>query len=955
MTHGDLVAELSLLYRAAGRPSFRKISNEIRERDDMPDTVSHETVSALLGGTFIPRWSKVECVVRQLAFMAVHRPDPETEVQRFLELWAAANDARNGTTAPVEGGEPAAPDLTPPPATPLGGPSTAEPQTSPAPPPNPGFTGRADVLNAMTAKLNGEPWQPLILHGISGVGKTSIAVEFVHRVRADYDVVGWIVAEQVSQARSALVALGARRDLPISHDMGQTVRSMLGRLESADFKWLIVFDNAADPEEIGPLLPAAGGAVIVTTRNADWLDYGRAINVDVLPRADSIRLLQGGSDVSFDEADQLAGRLGDLPLALEQAAAMRSATKISVPEYLRLLGRQATLVLNQGRPRDYPETVASAFSVTFNQVKRESAGTAQLLAMLSCLSAEPVSLTLLRAADDGDIRPPLGRLLGHDAALRDAVRLLRRFGLISALDEGERIQVHRLVQLIVRDSLAPAELDQAYANARRLLVAANPGQPDKTLTWEMHAQIGPHIGPARAVEASERDVRRVVLDQIRYLYLIGDFEGSLRLSEDARLAWAGPQDDWNDDETFACIDRLALAQASLGRYSAADDLYRRAWERLKAEPAFGPRHRRTFRTAIGVAHSSRILGRYDEAQRLEHERIEYYRTSPASDVEEELLRAQSNLAVTYRLVGDFERAKDLDEELVERRRQTYGDENYQTLFSISNLARDLYGLGRYAEALELQQRTIDGLRTRLNSRHLWVLLAERTVALGLRKTGRLAEALRYSRENFKLCSGELGSDNAHTLAAAMTYANTLREVAAADLTGKRSYSLAYSLTIDTVNRYRRRFGDENPLTLAAATNQAAILRAMDERIRARRIGEPAYHALEHRLGAAHPYTQAAAIGLANDLVVDHEHREAVRRLETTLDNARAAGRETHPDMLLCAVNLALIRRELGEESATPALPSCLDDLRAALGPDHPVVVAAGREKRAECDIEPPPF
>jgi hypothetical protein len=412
VTHGDLVAELSLLYRAAGRPSFRKISNEIRERDDMPDTVSHETVNALLGGTFIPRWSKVECVVRQLSAMAVHRPDPDAEVQRFLELWAAANDARNETSAPVlpEGGEPAAHDPTldaPPPGTSLGGPPTVEPQTGSAPPPNPGFTGRADVLNAMTAKLNGEPWQPLILHGISGVGKTSIAVEFVHRVRAEFDVVWWIVAEQVSQARSALVALGARRDLPISQDMGQTVRSMLGRLESADFKWLIVFDNAAGPEEIGPLLPAAGGAVIVTTRNADWLEHGRAINVDVLPRADSVRLLQSSSDVSFDEADQLAGHLGDLPLALEQAAAMRSATKISVSDYLRLLGRQATLVLNQGRPRDYPETVASAFAVTFNQVKRESAGTAQLLAMLSCLSAEPISLTLLRAADDGDIRPPL--------------------------------------------------------------------------------------------------------------------------------------------------------------------------------------------------------------------------------------------------------------------------------------------------------------------------------------------------------------------------------------------------------------------------------------------------------------------------------------------------------------------------------------------------------------------
>ena len=60
-------------------------------------------------------------------------------------------------------------------------------------------------------------------------------------------------------------------------------------------------------------------------------------------------------------------------------------------------------------------------------------------------------------------------------------------------------------------------------------------------------------------------------------------------------------------------------------------------------------------------------------------------------------------------------------------------------------------------------------------------------------------------------------------------------------------------------------------------------------------------------------------------------------------------------MLLCAVNLALIRSELGEETGTASLSSSLDKLRTALGPDHPVVVAAVRGQRAECDIEPPTF
>lgn len=954
MPQVDLVTELLLLYRAAGRPSYRKVSSEIRERPDMPDTVSHETVKALLSGAFIPRWSKVESVVRQLAAMAVHRPDPDTEVQRFLRLWDAENSRTDNHVPwvfdrPTETATVAnRPALDEPPG-------PAEPQIGSVPPRNPVFTGREELLGVMRARLEGEPWQPLVLHGLSGVGKTSLAVEYVYREWERYDVIWWIVAEQVSQARSALVTLGERRDWPVSQDMRQTVVSMLARLESADFRWLIVFDNAAGPGEIAELLPAARGAVIITTRDADWLDRGRAISVDVLPREDSVDLLRARGGISFDEADRLAERLGDLPLALEQAAAMRAATKISVAEYLRRLDQRATLVLDQGRPSDYPETVASAFAVTYTQVRRESAGAAQLLALLSCLSAEPVSLTLLRAADEGDIPPPLGRLLGQDAQLQDAVRLLRRFGLITAIDDGQRVQVHRLVQLIVRDSLTAVEHDQAYRNARRLLVAANPGRPDETITWEMHAQIGPHIGPARLVEDDDSAVRQVVLDHARYLYVLGDFDASLRLSEAARAAWAGPNDVWADEQTFACLDRLANALVGLGRYQEAARLAEQAWLRLSENERFGATHHRTARAASTMAVIRRILGQYADALKLEHYRVNFYERRGDPDLPE-LINAKSNLAVSLRAIGDYAQAREIDESLVAIRSRIDGESHYRTLFAISNLARDLLGLGEYAEALRLQEFGLPGLRARLNTRHPSVILARRTVALGLRKTGQVAEALEVSREHFHVCRGEFGSDHGYTLAAAMTYANTVRMSVTADVAGaSEGHALAYNLSIDTVNRYRRRFGERNPLTLVAATNQAAILRVMGERSRARRTGEPAYQALYQQVGANHPYTQAAAVGFANDLFAAHEEDEAARLLRITLDTAGSAGRAKHPDMLICAINLGLVTRESDWERGQAIVEPALAALRDALGPDHPEVRAASQGQRGECDIEPPPF
>ena len=950
MPQDDLVSQLTILYRAAGQPSFRRISNDIRERDDMPDTVSHETVSGLLSGDVMPRWSKVECVVRILAEMAAHQPDPQLEVQRFLALWTARNDSRSSSPA-----IPATSTL----ITPITETLPVEPSNVALPPRNPGFTGREELLQVMRTRLDGDPWQPLILHGLSGVGKTSIATEFVHRERHRYDVVWWVVAEQVARTRATLAALGERPplELPLSQsDMRQMVNYVLGELERASFSWLIVFDNAGSPDQIRELLPAGRGGVIVTTRDGTWARHGRTVSVDVLPRRDSIALLQSRGSISFDDADQLAERLGDLPLALEQASAMRAAAGIAVTDYLHRLDQQATSVLSEGRPSGYPDTVASAFGLTYDAVKKDSPGAGQLLGMLSCMSAEPISLALLRSADEVAIRPPLGRLLTQPTQLDAAVELLERYGLLTAVDSMQKVQVHRLVQLIVRDSLSPDDRDRAYLNARRLLVAANPSQPDDQLTWEMHAQIGPHLGPARAVEDPNPEVRRVVLDHIRYLYLLGDFDGSLRLSAEARTAWAGPDDRWDDDETFACIDRYALALVGLGRYREANSLYDEAWIRLNSNEKFGSRHDRTARMANGVALVSRILGSYGKALNLERYRVEHY-SNKSDDIDEQLrlLNARLNLAVSFRAIGDFARAREIDDDLVAAWRQLEGDEDYRTQLAISNQARDLYGLGRYAEALELQQNSIATMRQRLSNRHPYVVLATRTVAIALRKTGRIAEALRISREHHLVCQGEWGSDHGHTLAAAITYANAIRAAVAAGVAGDLTYAHAYNTSLRAVNTYRTRFGEANPLTLAAAVNHAIILRAIGERNTARRTSESAYRLLLDQVGAAHPYTHAAAVELANDFSVQHDDEGAARLLRTTLDSARTAQRDQHPDMLICAINLGLVTRTWDPSAGQVLIENGLDGLRAALGPEHPEVLAAARGERGECDIEPPPF
>jgi len=537
VTARALLTELDTLYRAAGRPSLRRISMEIRRNNQMPETVSHETVGAILRGDPGVSWSKVECVVRQLAAMSIHRPDPDREVRRLHATWSDAF------------WRPA--------------PSAARFPSGLVPSRDAAFTGRRDHLELMAATLHDRLRLPLILHGLSGVGKTQLAVEYLHRHAAEYEMVGWITAEDPLLATAELAALGERQGWPTGSDLAQTIRTVLSRLESSSVRWLLIYDNAAAPYDIHPLLPSGGGDVLVTTRDGTWLDRGTPVEVGVFTRAESIELLRTrGHSIEPNDAHQLAERLGDLPLALQQVAAMQADTRVPVREYLRRLDIRGMQELRSAPPGAYPTSVVTAFELSVDQLRAESLAGAQFLEMASCLGVEPISLTLLRAGG-GQLPPPLGRMLNQPDTLTDAIHRLRRYGLMKVTSDG--VQVHRLVQAIVRDMLPEAAREQAYANARRLLTAANPARPADPAAWDMYQRIGPHLPAARMVEATEPDARQTVLDHATYLYETGDYEGSLRLCEQAGDQWS-LDGATGDVQVIECRQLAVAARHALGRF-----------------------------------------------------------------------------------------------------------------------------------------------------------------------------------------------------------------------------------------------------------------------------------------------------------------------------------------------------------------------------------------------------
>src|SRR6266496_898755 len=135
---------------------------------------------------------------------------------------------------------------------------------------NPNFTGRGELLGRLSERLGVGTTVvlPAALHGMGGIGKTQMAVEYIYRHLQDYDVVWWIQATQATQIRTSLTELAQHLRLPGSDDAITAVPAVLEALRVGKpyRRWLLVFDSAEAPDLVRPFFPVGGtGEILVTS------------------------------------------------------------------------------------------------------------------------------------------------------------------------------------------------------------------------------------------------------------------------------------------------------------------------------------------------------------------------------------------------------------------------------------------------------------------------------------------------------------------------------------------------------------------------------------------------------------------------------------------------------------------------------------------------------------------
>ncbi|MET0237248.1 MAG: FxSxx-COOH system tetratricopeptide repeat protein, partial [Kibdelosporangium sp.] len=556
---------------------------------------------------------------------------------------------------------------------------------------NPDFVGRDCLLEQLGKRLI-EPGAtavlPEALHGMGGVGKSQTVVEYIYRHAAEYDVVWWIPAEHGSLITSSFVELARRFDLP-SGSAEVAIPAVLDALRRGQppfSRWLLVFDNADRPDVVSRFFPASGH-IVVTSRNSEWAGVARTVEVDVFARSESIELLRRrGGDISDTDADRLAEALGDLPLAIEQAAAWRALTGMPVDEILRLLDEHLPELLG-GEPPDefgpagYRPSVVALWNVSLNRLRRDHLAALQLLQVCAFFGPEPISRNLFTGIRNAPMPDALAEALNDPIKLNRAIRELSQYSLARIDHRNNTLQIHRLIQTVVKSKLTDAEQADMSHAVHILLANGDPGDPASPAMWPRYAELLSHATNSEASHCRRLDswVRRLLINLVVYLISRGDFASAEQLARSTWTLWRESLGETHSD-TLAMANRCGHSLRRLGRLHEAQTLNEQTYELVRE--AFGEDSELALSIANTRAADMRSQGLFDKEMQMQQDNFERAKRVLGQD-DPYTLKYANNLAGCLRLNGHFESARELDEDTLRRKQAVLGPDHPSTFLTLN--------------------------------------------------------------------------------------------------------------------------------------------------------------------------------------------------------------------------------------------------------------------------------
>ena len=644
--------------------------------------------------------------------------------------------------------------------------------------------GQDELFNAIFTRA--EPRATLT--GMRGSGKTQLAATVATRCEEEgWPLVAWIDAESRDTLITNLynLALQTGIDAPKDVPPETIVRRFLDQLRSADAAdRLFVFDNVENLDDLKDITPEGDGAriIITTTRHLDWDSLGwLPLTVGIFEREQSISLLcERTGDTHRDAADQIAEALGDLPVAVTQAAATAKWGGYTLSDYLgRLSNHPLESSISRLEGDDYPDAVGIALFMAYEQAleqlrskrpQQERIATS-LLGILSLLAASGVPTHwLLKLHDDSD-------------AVRDTLSFLKRASILQESIDGNKTIIHRLQGQVYRETYLSNQekLNEARANTTTLL---NEIDVDRLDNFEQQRQetrnLVEQIGTVTSQDYSRPlfsnpDFAALLATTLWNATDLGMPQLALTLADSVTRAGdtLGP----DHPSTLTSRNNLASAYQGAGRIDEAITLFRQTLE--DRTRMLGPDHPSTLTSRNNLAYAYREAGRLHQAVILYKQNLEAI-THILGPHHPHTLTSRNNLASAYQDAGRLHEAITLFEQTLEDRTRILGPHHPSTLTSRNNLANAYQDAGRLDDAITLHKQTLEDRTRMLGPNHPSTLTSRNNLAGAYHNADSLQEAIALFEKTLEDCVHILGPDHPQTLISRNNLAGAYRAAGRTD-------------------------------------------------------------------------------------------------------------------------------------------------------------------------------
>ncbi len=722
----------------------------------------------------------------------------------------------------------------------------------------PSFSGREEALVALSAALS-DVATIAAVHGLGGVGKSSVAREYAWRNREQYSVIWWLNAQTEDGIIDGLLRLGTLfvRGLDQLQDRRAAAQQVTGSVLNGFAKpVLLIFDNLEDERLLRTWGPRMGSRSLVTSRNAAWSADITAIPLHTWSLDVAIGYLRresGRADLIEADARAIVEALGGLPLALAHAAASLRGMRMVTPG--RYLERISEHLKDAPRGVEYPRSVFATFSTAIAQAEEEAVGAVAVLCFAASFAPDAIPDELFRQAIDrcpaglqpivseGGATLDLRSALTEDPRLDEALGALDRLSLLDFAEASRTYTIHRLVQLAARDLAGDATrewIEFAITIANRVFPEV------QFAAWAQCERLLPHalaalnaLPPDAMVEpAADLALRCAVYLRERGAYPEAESLAAraLTIREDVL--------DSEHSEVAQNLNELAVVYVYQGRCSDAERLFARAL--AIREKTFGPEHPVVAETLNDLGTTYADQGRYSEAESL-HARTLAIREKALGPEHPAVAESLNNLASAYQYQGRYSEAEPIYIRALSVTVGAFGPEHPNVALNLNNLAVLYLDQGRYSDAEPRHARALAIREKALGPEHPNVAFSLGNLASVYVRQGRYSEAEPLQARALAIREKALGPEHPDV-------ARSLNDLAAVYVYQGR-YSEAEPLHARALAILEKAFGPGHP---ALATNLKHLAVAFEHQGRddeAEGLYVRALAISERALGAEHPTTK----------------------------------------------------------------------------------------------------